>query len=272
MRFLKYKIICCLLLSVTFGYSQGVMQQHSNDTLPVIAADTLIQIVDTIAAPIMDPPIKADSVIMKDSLIMVDSMALTDSIVKKDSVMMKESIVIVEETKELPMTLKLEEFKPNPTKALIYSAIFPGLGQIYNRKYWKLPIVYGGFLGFTYAITWNGKYYKDYSNGYKDIMDEDPETDSWKNFLPYGVDPESVDQAWLTDVMKRRKDFYRRYRDLSIIGTVAMYALSMLDAYVDAQLFDFNISSDLSLRVEPALIQKTDFFANSLGVQCRVSF
>lgn len=209
---------------------------------------------------------------MKDSLIMVDSMALTDSIVKKDSVMMKESIVIVDETEELPMTLKLEEFKPNPTKALIYSAIFPGLGQIYNRKYWKLPIVYGGFLGFTYAITWNGKYYKDYSNGYKDIMDEDPETDSWKNFLPYGVDPESVDQAWLTDVMKRRKDFYRRYRDLSIIGTVAMYALSMLDAYVDAQLFDFNISSDLSLRVEPALIQKTDFFANSLGVQCRVSF
>ena len=272
MRFLKYKIICCLLLSVTFGYSQDAMQQHSNDTLPVIAADTLFQIVDTIAAPIMDPPIKADSVIMKDSLIMVDSMALTDSIVKKDSVIMKESIVIVEETKELPMTLKLEEFKPNPTKALIYSAIFPGLGQIYNRKYWKLPIVYGGFLGFTYAITWNGKYYKDYSNGYKDIMDEDPETDSWKNFLPYGVDPESVDQAWLTDVMKRRKDFYRRYRDLSIIGTVAMYALSMLDAYVDAQLFDFNISSDLSLRVEPALIQKTDFFANSLGVQCRVSF
>ena len=122
MRFLKYKIICCLLLSVTFGYSQGVVQQHSNDTLPVIVADTLTQIVDTISAPIMQPPIKADSVIMKDSVI------LTDSIVKKDSVMMKESIVIVEETEELPMTLKLEEFKPNPTKALIYSAIFPGLG------------------------------------------------------------------------------------------------------------------------------------------------
>lgn len=266
MRFLKYKVICCFILSVTFGYSQGVMQQHSNDTLPVITADTLIQIVDTIVAPIMQLPIKADSIIK------TDSMALTDSIVKKDSVMMKESVVILEETEELPMTLELEEFKPNPTKALIYSAIFPGLGQIYNRKYWKLPIVYGGFLGFTYAITWNGKYYTDYSNGYKDIMDEDPETDSWKNFLPYGVDPESVDQAWLTDVMKRRKDFYRRYRDLSIIGTVAMYALSMLDAYVDAQLFDFNISSDLSLRVEPTLIQKTDYFANSFGVQCSVSF
>ena len=103
-------------------------------------------------------------------------------------------------------------------------------------------------------------------------MDDDETTDSWKNFLPYGQDPGSVDQAWLKDVMKRRKDFYRRYRDLSIIGTVAMYALSILDAYVDAQLFDFDISSDLSLRVEPTIIKKTDYLANSLGFQCSISF
>ena len=261
MRLLKFKIICCFIFCVTYGYSQGVMQQHSNDTLPIITADSLIQTVDTIIVEsIMEPPVRNDSVLITDSLIMTDSLNNA------------ESLVINGDTAELPVTLIVEEFKPNPTKALIYSAIFPGLGQIYNRKYWKLPIVYGGFLGFSYAITWNGRYYKDYSNGYKDIMDDDEATDSWKNFLPYGVDPESVDKAWLTDVMKRRKDFYRRYRDLSIIGTVAMYALSMLDAYVDAQLFDFNISSDLSLRVEPALIQKTDFFANSLGVQCSFSF
>lgn len=261
MRLLKFKIICCFVFCVTYGYSQDVMQQHSNDTLPIISADSLIQTADTIIVePIMEPPVRNDSVLITDSLIMTDSLNNA------------ESLVINGDTAELPVTLIVEEFKPNPTKALIYSAIFPGLGQIYNRKYWKLPIVYGGFLGFSYAITWNGRYYKDYSNGYKDIMDDDEATDSWKNFLPYGVDPESVDMAWLTDVMKRRKDFYRRYRDLSIIGTVAMYALSMLDAYVDAQLFDFNISSDLSLRVEPALIQKTDFFANSLGVQCSVSF
>ena len=261
MRLLKFKIICCFVFCVTYGYSQDVMQQHSNDTLPIISADSLIQTADTIIVePIMEPPVRNDSVLITDSLIMTDSLNNA------------ESLVINGDTAELPVTLIVEEFKPNPTKALIYSAIFPGLGQIYNRKYWKLPIVYGGFLGFSYAITWNGRYYKDYSNGYKDIMDDDEATDSWKNFLPYGVDPESVDKAWLTDVMKRRKDFYRRYRDLSIIGTVAMYALSMLDAYVDAQVFDFNISSDLSLRVEPALIQKTDFFANSLGVQCSVSF
>lgn len=248
MRLLKVKIICCFILSIASGYSQGIIQQNPNDTLPLFVTDSLIQITDSVVSP----PVE---VLMQDSVVASQS-----------------SVVIITDTTELPMTLESKVFKPNPTRAVIYSAIFPGLGQIYNRKYWKLPIVYGGFLGFSYAITWNGKYYTDYSNGYKDIMDEDPETNSWKNFLPYGVDPETVDKAWLTSVMKRRKDFYRRYRDLSIIGTVAMYALSMLDAYVDAQLFDFNISSDLSLRVEPTLIQKTDYFANSLGLQCSISF
>ncbi len=249
MRLLKVKIICCFILSIASGYSQGIIQQNPNDTLPLFASDSLIQITDSLVAP----PVE---VLVQDSVVVVP----------------QPSVVIITDTAKLPMTLESKVFKPNPTRAVIYSAIFPGLGQIYNRKYWKLPIVYGGFLGFSYAITWNGKYYTDYSNGYKDIMDEDPETNSWKNFLPYGVDPETVDKAWLTSVMKRRKDFYRRYRDLSIIGTVAMYALSMLDAYVDAQLFDFNISSDLSLRVEPTLIQKTDYFANSLGLQCSISF
>lgn len=249
MRLLKIIIICCFILSVTDSYSCNIMQLHPNDTLFTAVDDSLVQIADTIVAE-----------------------TSAKSTLASDSVAISESVVIITDATEMPMTLELYEFKPNPTKAMIYAAIFPGLGQIYNRKYWKLPIVYGGFLGFSYAIAWNGRYYTDYSNGYKDIMDDNPETDSWKNFLPYGADPETIDQAWLTDVMKRRKDFYRRYRDLSIIGTVAMYALSIVDAYVDAQLFDFNISSDLSLRVEPTIIKKTDFLANSFGFQCSVSF
>ena len=251
MRLLKVKIICCFILSVTFGYSQGIMQ-HPNDTLPLIITDSLTQIADTIIS--VPPPLE---IVESDSIVATPQSS---------------SVVIIKDTSELPMTLNTKVFKPNPTKAVIYAAIFPGLGQVYNRKYWKLPIVYGGFLGFSYAIAWNGRYYTDYSNGYKDIMDDDPATDSWKNFLPYGIDPENVDKAWLTNVMKRRKDFYRRYRDLSIIGTVAMYALSIVDAYVDAQLFDFNISSDLSMRVEPTIIRKTDYLANSVGFQCSISF
>ena len=247
MGFLKLRIICCFILTVVFCYSQQNNQQL-NDTLPVITLDSITQIVDSVNVPVMQP------------------------VVGVDSLKMTSSVVVINDTAALPLVIDSKIFKPSPTKAVIYATIFPGLGQVYNRKYWKLPIVYGGFIGFSYAISWNGRYYTDYSNGYKDIMDDDPATDSWKNFLPYGMDPESVDQAWLKDVMKRRKDYYRYYRDLSIIGTVAMYALSILDAYVDAQLFDFDISSDLSLRVEPALIKKTDYLANSIGFQCSISF
>ena len=246
---LGVEIACSfILLNIFLGYSQQTLQ-HSNDTLPVIVSDSLNLIVDSINTPKASSPI-----------------------IPMELAQMKKSVVIINDTTSLPLILDTNVFKPNPTKAVIYAAIFPGLGQIYNRKYWKLPIVYGGFLGFSYAISWNGRYYTDYSNGYQDIMDDDPETKSWENFLSYGQDPATVDKEWLKTVLKRRKDFYRRYRDLSIIGTIAMYGLSMLDAYVDAQLFDFDISPDLSFRVEPTIIQKTDYFANSFGVQCSFSF
>lgn len=147
-------------------------------------------------------------------------------------------------------------FTPTPRKAVIYSAIFPGLGQIYNRKYWKLPILYGGFVGFTYAILWNNGYYRDYLGAYQDIMDDNPDTNRWHNMLPYGQDPGTTDITWFTDVLQQRKDYYRYYRDFSIIGTVALYFIAMVDAYVDAQLFDFDISPDLSMRVEPVILRE----------------
>ena len=248
MRLFSIKIICCIaLLNISFGYAQESVELNA-DTIPAIKIDSVAFPMDTIPNLLQSIPV--DTV---------------------NTVEMK-SVVVINDTANIPLTLDSKIFKPSAKKALIYSAIFPGLGQVYNRKYWKLPIVYGGFIGFTYAISWNGRYYTDYSNGYKDIMDDDPATDSWKNFLPYGQDPETADQEWLKTVLKRRKDFYRRYRDLSIIGTVAMYALAMVDAYVDAQLFDFDISPDLSFRVEPTIIKKTDYLANSFGVQCSISF
>lgn len=169
-------------------------------------------------------------------------------------------------------------FKPDPNKAVLYSAIFPGLGQIYNRKYWKLPIVYGGFLGFTYAISWNGRQYNDYTAAYKAIMSENNMSDEmvaiWSVFLPKGTDPHSLSSDRILSLQKsfkRNRDSYRRYRDLSIIGAVAFYGLCMIDAYVDAHLFDFDISPDLSLRVEPQM--QTDPFAQrSFGVQCSFKF
>ena len=169
-------------------------------------------------------------------------------------------------------------FKPNPTKAVLL-ALVPGLGQIYNRKYWKLPIVYGGLMGCMYAITWNNKNFQDYSTAYKDIMydakvnPDKPEawSESWQVLTT--MDPESaIKDSNFKDRLKRQKDYFRRYRDLSIIITVGVYALSVVDAYVDAQLFDFDITPDLSMRVEPTVTPKTSVTPRTYGLNCTLKF
>lgn len=165
--------------------------------------------------------------------------------------------------KSQPVTIPVV-FKPDPQKSLWYAIIFPGLGQIYNRQYWKVPIVYGGVAGLTYAISWNGKYYRDYSRGYRDIMDSDPNTKSYEKLLPYSIDPSSSEAK---NLMKSRQNTYRRYRDLSIVGAVAFYAITVIDAYVDAQLADFDISPDLSMQVAPAVLQTPNSDKPSVGVQ-----
>lgn len=191
-----------------------------------------------------------------------------------DVVIDRKSPLLLPETYSDKFSAPMYMFKPTPRKAVIYSAIFPGLGQIYNRKYWKLPILYGGFVGLTYAITWNNGYYRDYLGGYQDIMDSNPETNRWQNLLPFGMDPESVDQKWFTDVLQQRKDYYRYYRDLSIIGTFALYLLAIVDSYVDAQLFDFDMSPDLSMRIEPALLreERPNYMGSSYGLQWSINF
>ena len=191
-------------------------------------------------------------------------------------VIVKDSVLLEKKSnKDINLTEKSSNFKPDPTKAVIYSAIFPGLGQFYNRKYWKLPIVYGGFVGCAYAISWNNRQYSDYKIAYRDISENGKNAESLKNFLQYGRDPETLTD-WevqrYTSAFKSSKDFYRRNKELSIIVTVGLYFLCMLDAYVDAQLFDFDISPDLSLRVEPVIYNKSEFNNRSLGLQCSIKF
>ena len=145
-------------------------------------------------------------------------------------------------------------WKPNPKRAMWLAIMLPGAGQIYNRKYWKLPIVYGGFIGCAYAMRWNNQMYMDYSQAYLDIMDNDPNTKSYEEFLHLGnsITPANIDRY--KQIFKSRKDRYRRWRDLSFIVMIAVYAVSIVDAYVDASLSQFDISDDLSLRMEPAVI------------------
>ena len=163
-------------------------------------------------------------------------------------------------------------FSPDPMKAVWYSALFPGLGQVYNRKYWKLPLVIGGYMGLTYGFSWNNRYYKDYSTAYRDAMDNDPNTNSYMDFLPAYMTEESLDMEWLQSSLKKRKDYFRRNRDLCIISMVGLYLLCMVDAYVDAQLYNFTISPDLSMRVAPAVIEPERLHPSMFGLQCALTF
>ena len=168
-------------------------------------------------------------------------------------------------------------FVPKPTKALWLSLVLPGAGQIYNRKYWKLPIIYGGFLGCAYALTWNQMMYRDYSQAYLDIMDDDPNTKSYLDMLPPRYDITGREDQF-KKIFKRKKDFYRRYRDLSVFCFIGVYLLSVVDAYVDAQLSEFDISPDLSMKVEPAVIGTPKLMGGTTsgraayGVGCSLRF
>ena len=145
-------------------------------------------------------------------------------------------------------------WKPDPKRAMWLAIVLPGAGQIYNRKYWKLPIFYGGFIGCAYAMRWNNQMYSDYSQAYIDISDDDPNTKSYESFLHLGlqIDDNNIEQ--FKTRFKSRKDRFRRWRDLSFFCMVGVYGLSIIDAYVDASLSQFDISDDLTLHVEPGFV------------------
>lgn len=165
---------------------------------------------------------------------------------------------------------------PESKRALWLAVVIPGAGQIYNRKYWKLPIVYGGFVGCIYAWRWNGQMYHDYSQAYMDLMDNDANTHSYDQFMHLGqqITPENMQKY--QEIFRKRKDRYRRWRDMSVFATIAVYALSIVDAYVDASLSEFDISNDLSMRVAPTVIDskmaKNPLQGNALGLQCSINF
>ena len=178
-----------------------------------------------------------------------------------DRIVLKDSARIVEVSDSMlkasiNTSLKQERFLPDPIRSLWLGLVFPGGGQIYNRKYWKLPIIYGGFLGCVYALTWNTQMLHDYSQAYLDIMDSDPNTKSYEKMLPpnYSIVGQ---EARFQGIFKSKKDTFRRFRDLSIFAFAGVYLLAVIDAYVDGELSTFDISDDLSLHLEPTIIPTT---------------
>ena len=167
-------------------------------------------------------------------------------------------------------------WQPDPKRAMWLAIVLPGAGQIYNQKYWKLPIFYGGFVGCIYALQWNNMMYHDYSRAFLDISDNDPNTQSYNQFLHLGTQITSANEERFKTLFRKRKDYYRRYRDLSFFILLGVYALSVVDAYVDASLSDFDISKDLSLKVSPAVINshtdRNPIRSSAIGLQCSLNF
>jgi hypothetical protein len=244
-----------LMAGLQQGYAQEMLLKKAVDSLQTVIDQNLP---DSVKAIINDSTI-ADEELMKD--INKEVSLLVDSTLKNQT----------------PPAKDWSTWRPDPKRALWLALVIPGGGQIYNRKYWKLPIVYGGFIGCLYAMNWNNTMYKDYSQAYLDLVDNDPGTQSYNQFLHLGMQiTTTAEKKRFEEIFKKRKDKYRRWRDLSFFVMVGVYALSVIDAYVDAELSVFDISRDLSLKVKPTVIGNptvsNPIYASSIGVNCQLSF
>ncbi len=228
------------------------------DTIPLLYRLSAVSAADSVAT--------ADSIAASNRQTMLDMTSAPD---------IREEPVPAD---SLQNAVDVKRWVPNPTKATWLALVIPGGGQIYNRKFWKLPIFYGGFAGCAYALTWNSKMYNDYADAYRDAVNGNWNSSSITDLLPPGYTG-NISHSQLTETLRRRKDTYRRYRDLSIFAFAAVYLLSVVDAYVDAELSNFDITPDLSMKVEPAVIDNSvpagnySFTGNkSVGVQCSFRF
>ena len=254
---LTYRLFILLLLIFAEATNIGIHAQNARQRRMGVPRDSLER-----PKPILKDSLIADNLKFTNKEKIQQLTAPADTAVllmKSDSVFNK-----------LPEPKK--QFIPNSNRALWLAMVFPGGGQIYNRKYWKLPIVYGGFVGCAYALSWNNKMYKDYSQAYLDIMDNDPGTKSYEDFIPPSISIEGQEERF-KEIFKKRKDIYRRQRDLSIFCFIGVYVLSIIDAYVDAELSNFDISKDLTLKVEPTTFNDYNSRSfSSVGLQCSFNF
>lgn len=131
-------------------------------------------------------------------------------------------------------------------RATALSTIFPGAGQVYNKSYWRVPIVLGGLASTIYTIDWNNRGYQRFKTAYSLRVDYDKNPQNYPNGAA-----DEFRGAYSATFLKNLKDSYRRNRDLCIILTAGVYLLQILDAHVDAHLQDYDISDDLSMNVEP---------------------
>ena len=178
---------------------------------------------------------------------------------------------------------KNRTFSPDPLKATMLAVAFPGLGQVYNRKYWKIPLVYAGFGGLVYSVGYNTSNFNRYMKAYQDFTDKIPETDSYIEMIKW-ADPADYDPvlhpethnpstaSWVKDRLLKGVDYYKKNRDLTYIGFAAWYLISILDANVDASLFNFDISNNLNLDVGPASLPVPGITGTGFNLSLKMIF
>jgi hypothetical protein len=175
-----------------------------------------------------------------DTIQKVDTTSKADTVKRPEKIVPKKTDAPVKDSARLAL-------EKMPRTAGLRSAMLPGLGQITNRRWWKVPLVYGGFVGIGLVYEFNQRYYK--------IFLKEAQIREFNNTAPDSLKKSGnplyarIQQSGIITI----KDGYRRNRDLSILGGVAFYAINIIDAYVDAKFFRFDISDDLTLRVKPTL-------------------
>jgi hypothetical protein len=149
----------------------------------------------------------------------------------------------------------------SPLKAAMFSAVLPGLGQAYNRHYWKIPIVYAGFAGLGYALYYTSSNFIGYRNAYRAQLAN-----------PGSYNPASYNGVSDAGALKDYRDYYKKYMDISAIGIGVWYLLNIVDATVDAHLFEWNMKDDLSVTWHPVVIPSYTPNTASAGIQLTLHF
>lgn len=191
-----------------------------------------------------------------------------------------DSIVVKKDGKVV--TIESYAARYDPRRAILLAAVFPGAGQAYNRKYWKIPLVYGGFGGIGYAIWWNQGRYQIYRKGLFSLLNEpaNPVADPNTGLTRYGNKvaggkvyyPVPGTQGLLSlDVARNAVNKYRRDRDFMVIMGFIFYMMQMVDAHVDAHLKEFDLNPQLKVSIEPTLNQNA-FIGRSTGFGITLKF
>ena len=169
-----------------------------------------------------------------------------------------------------------EEKYHSPHRASMYSAIIPGAGQFYNKKYWKIPILYGGIGGVAYAISFNSERYNYYRGAYRDFIIRDPANKSYLEIIQGTVMTEERiygdAQQWFRDYLNNSKNRFKRYRDISYAVMVFVYLINIIDASIDAHFYYFDMSDDLSFVIEPTYFHFNTDLGGAFGLSFRFTF